>query len=225
MNIILAQTAAGSIHEQMLAATAPLHRAYCEANDIDFRSFVGIRRGFYPWHACYNRIEMIRDLIDDGYRGWFIYLDADTVIRQADFELRRYLGKRLDRALIAARGRPNGGRWDINDGVFFLNLGDASGREIARRWHEAFHHNVGDELLERAVEPWQHPDGGLLPDDQHLLQTVLRHWPGLDEALLREEDGLINYGGGRFIRQFVRLTGTPEERLALIRRTVELSAG
>lgn len=220
MRIILAQTAAGPAYEAMLAATAPLHGAYCDLNRVEFLSTAGVRRGFHLWQACYNRIEILHDLLEAGFDGWFFYLDADAVICQPGFGLRRYLGKRTDYALIAAPGRLDGEHWDINDGIFFLNLDHPLGREIAQRWHRAFHEGISDEMLQGAVEPWRYPDGSPFPGDQHLLQMLLKDRPYLAEALLREDGGLINYGKGRFIRQFLRAVGTPEERLAAIRETV-----
>jgi len=221
-DILLYQTASGTIYEQMLAATADCHGAYARANRLDFRTFIGVRRGFHPWQATFNRIEMLRDLLDQGFRGWFVYLDADAVVVQSGFDLRRYLGKRSAAALIAAPGGSE--HWNINAGIFFLNLGHALGRELAARWHQATHDQIDDALLWGSAEPWQPlPDGREFPDDQHLLQMEIRNDPDLDAALLREEGGLINYGDGRFIRQFLRLTGAPEQRLEQIRRTVELA--
>jgi len=223
-DILLYQTASGTVYEQMLAATAGCHSAYARANRLDFRTFIGVRRGFHAWQATFNRIEMLHDLLNKGFRGWFVYFDADAVVVQPGFDLRRYLGKRSAAALIAAPGGPE--HWNINAGIFFLNLGNALGRELAARWHRATHEQIDEALLQASIEPWQVlPDGRDFPDDQHLLQMEIRNDPELDAALLREEDGLINYGGGRFIRQFLRLSGAPEERLAHIRRMVELSAG
>lgn len=84
--MILAQTAAGPAYEAMLAATDPVHRAFCAANDIDFRPFVGVRRGYHAWQASLNRIEMLKDLLDAGWRGWFVYLEPMTATGTDDAE-------------------------------------------------------------------------------------------------------------------------------------------
>jgi hypothetical protein len=213
--IILAQTAAGADYEAMLAATEARHRRYCEAHAIRFWSHVGLRRGHRPWHATFNRIDMLRDMLDAGWEGWFLYLDADTVIRQMDFDIRRYLGRRRRHAMIACT---NGDAdWAINAGVLFLNLGDESGRAIARRWAGRVDQVVTPELLEGSPEPWQPlADGRPFPDDQHLLQSILREEPALLAATLIERDPIFNLGSGRFIRQMIGEGGTPAERLAAI---------
>lgn len=217
--IILAQTAAGADYEAMLAASADRHRRYCEVNSIRFWSEVGIRRGFDPWHATFNRIEMLHDLLALGFDGWFLYLDADALIRQMDFDIRRYLGRRRHYAMIATPGgEPH---WAINAGVLFLNLGDKRCRDLAGRWIANVHRVVTLDLLRRSREPWQPlPDGTPFPDDQHLLQVILRDHPALLAATLVERDQLFNMGGGRFIRQFIRAGGTPAYRLAAIHRTI-----
>lgn len=217
--VVFYQTAAGSFYEKMLAATETLHRAYCRDNGLDYLGFVGVRRGFHPWQASFNRIEHLHDLLTSGFRGWFVYLDADAVICQPQFDLRRYLGKRHSCALIAAPGGE--GKWNINNGIFFLNLGHALGREIAMRWHAAFHRAVSIEMLREAAEPWQRlADGREFPDDQHLLQMELLRDQTLTDATLIEAGGLINLDTGRFIRQFLRTMGLPAERLEAIRAIV-----
>lgn len=219
--IILAQTAAGPAYERMLAATAELHRDYCARFGLTFDSTTGLRRGFHPWQASFNRIEIIADLLDRQWQGWFLYLDADCVIRQPQFDIVRYLDKRADSALIAARAAPGSEWWDINNGIFFLNLAHPLGREIGREWHRQSHAAVDDEMLRAAEQPWQNlPDGSYFPDDQHLLHVTLRDRPYLRDALLLETGGLINSAGGRFIQQIMRHVGGPEERLAWIEASV-----
>ena len=218
-SILFYQTASGQMYEQMLKATEKLHRAYCAANGLDYVTFIGIRRGYHPWQATFNRIEMVGDLLDAGFRGWFVYVDADAVVVQTSFDLRRYLGKRENYALIAASAGDE--VWQVNAGIFFLNFDHACGREIAARWRASAHAVICDAMLESAAEPWQRmPDGREFPDDQHLLHVELRGEPRLAAAVLSERSGLINLGGGRFIRQLIRLTGSPLERLQAIRRLV-----
>ena len=222
--IILAQEAAGFPYEQMLVETDALHRAFCDLNDIEFRSFVGVRRGWHPWQASFNRIEFLRELWDHGFEGWFVYLDADAVIRSPRFDLRRFLGKRSGSALIASPSGAGKDRWDINDGVFFLNLSHEAGRQIARRWWESFHDIVSDDMLRAAAAPWQSlPDGRPFPDDQHLLQMLLRDNEELSSQLLLDETGTFNFGGGKFIKQMMRSAGTYEERLESIKKVAELA--
>lgn len=215
------QTASGAAYEAMLASTDAAHRSYCEANDVRFWPVIGVLRGAHPWQASFNRIEMLHELGEQGYRGWVMYLDADAVIRQTDFDLRRFLGKRSGYGLVICPGHPEAEPWAVNDGVFFLNLGHNAGRIIARRWYGLFRMLVTDQMLETAVEPWQAlPDGRTFPDDQHLLQVVLRDNGHLMTATLLEDPMTMNHRGAKFIRQFMRAHGSHEERLKWIEREV-----
>jgi hypothetical protein len=92
-----------------------------------------------------------------------------------------------------------------------------TGREIVRRWSDAFQLHISDDMLRSASMPWRFPDGSPFPGDQHLLQMELKRDPGLIEAVLIEESRLINHRAGRFIRQFLRAHGSAEERLEWIR--------
>lgn len=216
--ITLIQTASGPDYEAMLAATDRAHRDYCAANDMAFWPFVGVRRGYHPWQATFNRIEMLHDLIERGYRGWVMYLDADAVIRQANFDLRRFLGNRSEYGLVICPGHPGAEPWEVNAGVFFVNLANDDGRSIVRQWHALFHATVTDAMLVDAVEAWPDlPDGRPFPDDQHLLQMVLRDNDALQQATLLEDPLTMNHRGARFVRQFMRAHGERDERLAWIK--------
>ena len=222
-DILMYQTALGEPYEGMLRASAAHHAAYCARFGIDYRPVVGLRRGFHPWQASFNRIEALHDLLQADWQGWFVYLDADAVVCQPTFDLPTYLGKRAHHALIAAPATDTGDAWNINNGVFFLNLSHPHGRAIAAEWHLRSHVLIDDVMLKEAVLPWQARAGGLpFPDDQHLLQVTLLNDTALQADVLVERGGLINGANGRFIRQFMRHLASDAERLALIERMVGL---
>jgi hypothetical protein len=215
-SVIFFQTAAGQPYEKMLEATDGLHRRYCLTNDADFRVSMAVRRGYYPWQATFNRIVELGELADKGFDGWFVYLDADAVIVQPQFDLRRYLGKRERAVLIAAPGGPEA--WNINAGVFFLNMGHPLGKQLVLSWRQAFQQSVSDQLLAQSADPWQPlSDGRCFPDDQHLLQMELVANNAFVEALIRDESGLISGERGRWIKQFLRATGSATDRLMQVR--------
>ncbi|WP_442680575.1 hypothetical protein ACSBM8_05100 [Sphingomonas sp. ASY06-1R] len=218
-DILFYQTAAGSIYEQMVRATETLHRRYCAVNGLDYHTEFGVRRGRFPWQATFNRVEMLGDLLTANFRGWFVYLDADAVIHQLGFDLRRYLGKRKRCAMIAAPGGAE--RWNVNAGILFLNFDDPVGREIAVRWRNATHTVVSEQMLQAAATPWQPlPNGLEFPDDQHLLQMELLRDAELADRVLLEKSGLLSSSNGRFISQYMRVLGSPLDRLTLIQEAV-----
>lgn len=214
----LLQTASGAGYLAMLAATEPLHRQFAERHRLEYIKHEGVVRGSWDWQATFNRIDLIGDMLDAGYRGWILYVDADAIIRDPAFPIRAYLEEHKDRALIAVSGTGQG-KWDINAGVFFLNLGDARARSMVVRWRDAFRRRVTDAMLLAAKEPWQRlPDGNPFPDDQHLLQMVLLQDENLLEGVLLEQASFMNYAAGSFIRQVIREHGSDrvEQLTALV---------
>jgi hypothetical protein len=200
----------------MLQVTLRANRAFCLRHGVRLEAFVGIRRGIHPWHATFNRIAWLRDLLDEGYRGWAIYLDADAFVADIGFDLRAWLARHDAAAMIHPPGSGKG-RWDINAGVFLWNLGREEAREAARRWIAAFD-AIGDAEL-AADADWSR-----VPDDQKLLHIVLREDAALQDALHMDDGGLLGYQQSRWIKQYVRnAVHTPQQRLVRIAREVELA--
>jgi len=193
--IILFQTADQDRYFPMLMATLPANRAFCLRHGIRMEVFIGVRRGFHPWQAAYNRLGFLGDRLADGYRGWVMHLDADAFIADPRFDLAGYLAGHADHALI----HPPGARqapWDVNSGVFLWNFGQEAAREAARRWIAAYA-AIPDTALRDATE-WNQ-----IENDQSMLQRLLREDPALLAALHIESDALIGYQQSRFIKQYV----------------------
>ena len=106
--IIMLQSADADVYADMLNAGRRVNEAYCRRWNIQYRHFVGIRRGYYPWHACFNRIVMLKDLIDEGFDGCAWYVDADAFIRDSSFDVRRIIAE-YDGDMIASPGGDKGG--------------------------------------------------------------------------------------------------------------------
>ncbi|MGO9006966.1 MAG: hypothetical protein ACLQIQ_13890 [Beijerinckiaceae bacterium] len=214
MSIIFLQTS-DRTYRPLLETTSKTVREYCGRHNFSYESYLGIIRGYHPWHATYNRIALLERLVQAGILGWVCYLDADAFIADLDFDLRNYLADKNDFALIAAPGGPPRVWWNVNAGVFLINLGNPVGRQIIRDWAVRFA-MITDEQLQNA-EAW-----GSLSDDQGLLYEVLQNIPDGGKYTL-VEDGrprLLNYDG-RFIKQVLRVSGTIADRLASLNSFVE----
>lgn len=194
----------------MLAMSGRSVRRYCEIHGYEYRVFVGIKRGYFPWHATFNRIILLKELIDEGYRGWAVYLDADAYIHDASTPLSA-ITRGATRPLIIERGGFEGA-WDVNAGVFLLDLGQAKGRTVVSEWHRAFM-EISDEVLAAA------PNWGDVPHDQAILQRLLLEQI-LQNVVDRPPPGMLNYDGS-IVRQVLQADGSFEERLAVITREVE----
>lgn len=214
-NITFLQTADAN-YWRLLKLTSKTVREYCRRNGFLSESFFGIIRGYHPWHATFNRIPLLKRILGGGYSGWVCYLDADAYIADLDFDLAEYLGDKDGVAFIAAPGGRLGW-WDVNAGVFFINLSHRVGKQIIHEWASRFSLISEDEL--RAASRWSQ-----VPDDQALLHQVLQDIPDAQSSVLIDGGNprLLNENNGLFIRQILRsVGGSIEERENYIRLQTE----
>ena len=173
--------------------------------------FFGIVRGFHSWQATYNRIGLLKRLIDTGYKGWVCYLDADAFVADLDFDLKAFLEDKADIAIIAAYGPPTSPWWDVNAGVFLINLSHDVGRSIVTGWFNRFEQISDDDLL--SATNWHQAY-----DDQKMLHSVLQEVGAEQHTLIRND--ILNYETGKFIKQFLRVLGDLKTRIAYLKRAV-----
>ena len=208
------QTSDPAKYYDMLALTSRTTREFCLRHDIGFEMFVGYRRGYFPWQAERNRILALRDWLAAGRKGWFGYLDADAYIHDLSFDLRAYLGGLEKTSMIMTHGASQEPH-DVNNGVFFINMGHPDGIEIARLWVAA--EALATDAALRRGEKWHS-----VRSSQTMLQAILRTRPELCRAIRYEQRKFINSPGASFIRQILRADeGDFDKRLSLIRHQVE----
>ena len=197
MDIVILQTADAHGYKRMLDATARTAIEYCRRHDLAYENYVGIKRGYFPWHATFNRVFQLTELVDRGFAGWAVYMDADAYIHDLDFDLRAYLSDKPHCAGIMTTipGAPM--PWAINAGVILLNLGQEQGRTIATRWRDRYM-RIDDRRL-RTMSIWD--DG---ESDQSMLFDVLDEDAALRGAVHFDDGSVINSHGARFIRQLLR---------------------
>lgn len=199
-DLLFVQTSDPVSYRAILELTAPVNIAYCLAQGHKYESYLGIKRGIAPFHATYNRIFILNELISRGHRGWVCYMDADAFVVDFLFNINQYLLDNSQYCLIACTGGSTT-PWDINAGVFFLNLADADGCALARDWLARFEMLVPEAYLASHQAKW----GDAVPDDQQILYEVLKNNPNLLRRTKKEDDGnLFNYRDGRFIKQATR---------------------
>ncbi len=220
-DIVVLQTAdSASEYRQMLALTEVVNAAYCKLHRLGYQSFIGIKVGVAPWMATYNRILMLEELIRAGFTGWAIYIDADAFFADAKFDLRAYLKTNQSYCLIGGPGEANFD-WNINAGIFFLNLGDPSGREIVARWRKMFDEKVPAQYLAETSAKWDD-----YPNDQWLLHEVIKTDAVLTQRTKKEERGILNYRDGRYIKQAIRAGyHDTHDRLEWLRAETRIALG
>jgi hypothetical protein len=217
-SITLLQTAAGDLYTEMMRVTSIPNRLYCLTKSIDYRSYHGVKRGYFNWQATYNRIAMLDELLCERYDGWVMYLDADAYIRDPRFDIHRYLDDLPNGIAFVAAPAVKVRKWEINAGVFLINLGSTVGRSIVQEWRDLAGAHSPDRHLEVVSEPWGLlPNGDRLLNDQTFLHMIFRSTPDYLEAL-HIETSLLNYSHGSFISQLIRQDSlTNVQRLDLLR--------
>ncbi len=196
-DILLLQTSDPHVYFDMLCLSARTNREYCRRHDIAYQAFIGLKRGFHPWQATFNRIPLLHELLQAGFAGWVLYLDADAYIADLRFDLRAYLADKGACAAIMTPVAPGAAWWDINAGVALFNLASEHGRWLVQRWYDAFM-AIGADAL-RADAHWT-----LVRNDQDLLHDILRGNDWLRPHIFLQPTTLMNAGDSRFVRQVLR---------------------
>lgn len=208
---ILLQTCDPFVYFDLLSASSRANRAFCHRHGIAYAAFVGVKRGFHPWQAMFNRILLLGEYLEQGYEGWILYLDADAFVADLAWDARAYLADKAAHAAVMTLGGVGVADWAVNDGVAFFNLSDPACRHLIATWHRAFM-DIPDGTL-RAAARWE-----LMRNDQDLLQEILRNDRALHARVFLESPARINSRSASLIRQVLR---AQEPDLAARRQAIE----
>jgi hypothetical protein len=218
MTVAIIQTADPVFYYSMLQETARTVRALCARNGYSYIQYVGIKRGYMPWQASYNRVFLLKEMVDQGHDGWVLYLDADAFIHDLEFDLSAYLDERSHAAAIFAGYGMSETSYDINSGGFAINLSHPLGKAIVLDWYRLIA-EVPSEIFDGAVY-WEHD----LANDQHLLWQVLRRYvedDGVGDHIIFERANQSYVNNGPFINQLLRsFYPSYAERLAAVKQRV-----
>jgi hypothetical protein len=213
-DIVLVQTCDPFAYFDLLVASSRANRAFCARHGIAYAGFVGVKRGFHPWHAAFNRIVLLREYVEQGFTGWVLYLDADALVVDLDWDVRSYLRAKAGFAAVLAPAGEDVPDWEVNDGVGFFHLGHPACRALVAAWNEAFA-RIGDDAL-RAAGRWD-----LVRDDQAMLQGILRADSALRQAVFLESPRAVNSREASLVRQVLR---AQEPDMQARRRAIEAEA-
>ncbi len=215
MTAIFLQTSDPHVYADMLAQTSRTIRSYSRRFGLGYESYLGVKRGYWPWQASFNRIYQMQELCDRGYRGWLIYIDADAYILDQSFDIENMLAGMNGKAFAATLSGASKNLWDVNNGVFFLNLSHRTGRYIVRQWRQMYE-AVSDSELRRCT------DFHMGLDDQSMLHQVLQTIPTLFEDCALCPWDLVNSPNASFIRQQLRaMSPDLPSRLSAITKAVD----
>lgn len=215
-DVVLLQTSdAHSRYFDMLKLTSQTVRAYCELHDFHQSVFVGLKRGSRTWHATYNRIDLLCELVDSKYRGWVLYMDADAWIADLSVDLRGYLCGLGRYSVVGTSARCfSDSYWNMNIGILLLNLGHPFSSTLIHEWRELLSmHNLEEEAIEWSVD---------ILDDQAMFHKVLRRNKHARSCVLQVDKGFMNTPRAKFIRQAIRAEHADfDKRLEYVAEEVE----
>ncbi len=215
MSITFLQTSDPYVYADLLAQTSKTIRLFCKEHGFSYEAYLGVKRGYWPWQASFNRIYLIHEMIDRGYEGWIIYIDADAYIVNLDFDLRGFMSGFRDKAFAATPSGASDHLWDINNGVFFLNVSHPTGRHIVRRWKEMYE-AADSAMLKRCTDFYM----GI--DDQAMLHDILRGLANPAKDCFRCPWDIVNSPNASFIRQQLRaMSPDLPSRLSTITEAVD----
>ncbi len=218
MRIKFLQTSDPQKYAALLDVAAPSTRAFCALHGHEYEAYIGMKRGRYPWHATFNRIDLLNEALDAGLDGWIVYLDADSFVVDLKFDLAAYLQQHENAPLIARAVIPEKApTWNINAGVLIFNMRHPLTARLIKTWKRLFDFWVALGLLR--VPPRFAP-----VNDQILLHWTLRLNPSLIRAIRFEHPDFINGSHSSFIVQFLRSDVTDFDlRISLIAERVRLA--
>lgn len=218
-NVVFIQTANPGPYKALLETTSRAVVEFCIRNGFEYQAFVGMKRGFHPWQASFNRYYLLMDLVRSGYKGWAVYMDADAWVEDLAFDLRAYLDNHSDKAGILTPVADHLPQTDVNNGVMLLNLSDERAVAVIGRCLERYEAVSDEELANLTVWPAD-------INDQTFLMETLQESDGLRRAFHYESNKLLNERDATFIRTLLRVHfPAMQDRLTAIETAVNRVVG
>jgi hypothetical protein len=186
IGVTFLQTADAFNYYEMLYESAKTIRSYCRRHSFRYECYIGLKRGYFSWHSVFNRIVLLKEIIERGVTEWIIYLDADALVINQEFDLPSYLSGKAAYGAIFAPSGVTSNLWDVNAGVLFFNASSSWAAAFINRWYDAFM-RISDNDLKIAWS-WEHS----IQNDQGLLQDLLAREPEIERHVYFESASLIN---------------------------------
>lgn len=197
-NILVLQTSDPISYIPILDASSIFNERYCDIRGFQYKKYVGIKRGIYPHHAMFNRIYLLKELVDANYGGWVLYVDADALIVDDSTNLIEHfdvLRKQNKYAHFHSVESSDNEFWNINDGVFAIDLGSKFGRALINTWYLFYETNYCEIDYESGM------DWNSVINDQTSLHVILR---ALGEERVRDFCALDYFLQTKLCNQFIR---------------------
>lgn len=167
---------------KLLNAASRFNVKWCLDNGVQYCSKPTLYIGKLPHYAMFNRIFMLNELIEIGYAGWVIWLDADGIVIDRSLDIKSFLNTARNDGfafVMQHAGVIEGiDYWhNVNTGCFFVDLSNPCARFVISKWLEfydaVFPLNVHDNVS------WND-----IINDQHSFVSIIRSLDGFSEKVL-----------------------------------------
>ena len=200
---LLLQTADSLKYRELLFASARYNSHWAASANWEHRLHIGSYVPFHPYQATLNRIFLLNELVDSGFKGWVLYIDADNLLitpppSHAELAERASSGKVFWFFNHHRREDPEFNFFNINAGAFGIFVGDPTSNEVIKSWGRFYEHNYDAAFLQSA-SAW-----GDIVNDQQSLQLILEAFSDAFDLPRRIHMDFL-YGG------FVQSCGRGEE--------------
>ena len=193
-NITIIQTCDTIRYPTLLQVSGLYNSKYAKKWNLQYLNYQGIKVGLYPHHAIFNRIYMLNDLIKQGNRNWIIYLDADSIISDPNYNIRAKLQQlRADNQCfwlhnVYQEDDPKFEQWyHINNGVFAIDLSSPIAQLVVQTWHGIYQNFYSYQDYEKATT-WMD-----IIDDQSSLTKILDIFNLREHVCLEQLQGFFAY--------------------------------
>lgn len=217
-DVIVMQTSDPVNYRPLLDLTGSNNYEFCKKYSIKYEQYVGLKMGFYPFQAMFNRVFMLNELLLSGFSGWVFYLDADAYFCNFEFDILGYLEVLRDRKKHFLLFREHGSQdrplsLSVNSGAFAFDLSSSEVHATIKSWHHLYS-SIYNELDFFNANSW-----GAMINDQDSLRIILKTIPCIEDKVEFYENGEYGY----IVDQVTRSQELSEDSLShLNSRLVEI---
>jgi hypothetical protein len=205
--VLVLQTADPDNYVSLLRAGGAVNYQYALKHGYSYQSFVGLYRGQHAWHAAFNRIYLLQDILKEGLYDYVLYLDADAIVVDLSQKVEDLIED--GRLFYMASGGIEGKKpWHVNDGVFLFSCRHPMAQQVVDAWAEQV------DPRNFSVRKWGKYDGADMAALQRVLQSFsLAEAEKMVKVYRGKEANFMNYENGKFIKQLFRYPSEPNKKL------------
>jgi len=173
-DITLIQTCDGHNYLDILTLTSRFNMYWAMTKCVSYNTYIGIKRGDLPHYATLNRIFMLEEMVDRGYAGWAIYLDADAIVIDRDLNIKSFLeeARKNSKHFIFHNVTGNDDCTNINVACFCVDLGHSIVKSTIKLWANIYRYYFN-------LNHYNNQTWNVLLHDQNTLTMILKSNPSI----------------------------------------------